>query len=55
VRPKAGIFTSRISAPAAASGLTTAIIVVAMNATYKVEKGIKHKTYDFSTAGCSAP
>src|ERR1017187_1044671 len=37
VRPKAGIFTWRISAPAAASGLTTASIVVAMIATYKAQ------------------
>ena len=37
VRPKAGIFTSRTSAPGAASGLTTASIVVAMTATYELD------------------
>src|SRR5438270_9547205 len=35
VRPKAGIFTSRISAPASAFGFTTASIVPAIVATYK--------------------
>src|SRR5579863_2472916 len=37
VRPKAGIFTSRTSAPGAASGLTTAIIVPAIIATYEFD------------------
>ena len=37
VRPKAGIFTSRMSAPGAASGLTTASIVPAMIATYQLD------------------
>src|SRR5437660_7665146 len=51
VRPNAGIFTWRISAPGAASGLTTASIVVAIVTTYKVRyQTIKHKTYDSSTA-----
>jgi hypothetical protein len=36
LRPKAGIFTSRISAPGAASGFTTASIVVAILAAYQV-------------------
>src|ERR1700722_4493089 len=51
--PNAGIFTCRISAPGAASGLTTASIVVPIIATYRVqnrtEKCIKHKTYNSNT------
>src|SRR5208283_5639890 len=52
VRPNGGIFTSRTSAPGAASGFTTASIVVAMIATYglRYENSCKRKTYDFSTA-----
>src|SRR5208282_5370953 len=42
VRPKVGILTSRISAPGAASGLTTAIIVVAMIATYQTDMKLKN-------------
>src|SRR5579863_8373876 len=52
VRPKLGIFTSRTSAPGAASGFTTASIVPAIIATYKVccKNSYKHKTADCSTA-----
>src|ERR1700690_2970440 len=48
VRPKAGIFSWRTSAPGAASGFTTASIVSAMIATYQfaVKIETKHKTYD---------
>src|SRR4029077_1827135 len=55
LRPIAGILTSRISVPGAAAGFTTACIVIAMIATYEsgnqTQNGIKHKTYDSSTAG----
>src|SRR5579872_3406540 len=37
VRPKAGIFTSRTSAPGAASGFTTASMVPAIRATYQFD------------------
>src|ERR1700683_4867740 len=47
LRPKAGTFTSRISAPGAASGLTTASIVDGIGLPY--ESRLRRKTYDSST------
>src|SRR6202040_1757576 len=50
-RPKAGILTSRISAPGAASGLTTASIVDGIRIPYEFRR--RYKTYDSSTAGAT--
>src|ERR1700757_1914638 len=48
VRPNPGTFTSRTSAPGAASGLTTASMVPAIIGTYQLDAKTaeKHKTYD---------
>src|SRR5579863_3824916 len=55
VRPKAGIFTSRTSAPGAACGLTTACIVPAMNATYQDQLKNDSNTKHIILAPCARP